>query len=327
MIEHPTVLVLGAGASHSYGFHLGLQLKAHICDNVIADGLLRNVFDTQHIQGPLVEAFRNDLILSGDMSIDAFLEYHPEYIDLGKLAIAATLLKCELRRKLFDDWIKKWKDENNQDKHWYQLLFSTMNADMDKFKDNQLRIITFNYDRSLEYYLYQCINAKYKGINNQSTSDLLNTLQIVHIYGQLGKLDKVRYDIWGSSSEGERRQAIIDASQDIQIIHQATGDEDSFRIARNYLQWAERIYFLGFGFDRENCRRLFRLGQDIQNDVYDPNICGKHISGTSLGISIHVKRYLSQKGLHYMSHSLRENRFPNSTIYDWMHYCENATFD
>jgi hypothetical protein len=144
--------------------------------------------------------------------------------------------------------------------------------------------------------------------------------------------------IWTRGDEVSQRCAIIDASQDIQMVHKETGNETSLLKARSCLQWAERIYILGFGFDRDNCERLLRPLQDVpsgnmdilsnaQNDKFDPNITQKPISGTSYGVSIHVKKYLFQKGLQSMSPSTRNNLFPDSTIYDWMQNCEYATFD
>lgn len=196
MIEHPTVLVLGAGASCTYGFPLGLQLKATICKILEKHNtVLRKILISKHIQDRDIGAFRNDLILSCDLSIEAFMEQHEEYIELGKYAIAATLLPLERHLFLFDHWIDKWLDPNNSERHWYQLLFTKLDASQDKFEHNQLRIVTFNYDRSLEHYLYHCIKAKYRGISEGYAKFLLSKIQVIHVYGQLGSLDKVPYDM------------------------------------------------------------------------------------------------------------------------------------
>ena len=164
MITKPTVLILGAGASCPYGFPTGLQLKARICKALMRPDIyarndvkremrfdedllvywaikhLPSDTDPGHIlylkHNPhevgneikkFVDNFANDLMLSPDVSIDAFLEHHPEYVDIGHRVIAGILLPYETRESLFDDWIDKWDDPKNEEKHWYQLLFTKLN--------------------------------------------------------------------------------------------------------------------------------------------------------------------------------------------------------
>ena len=37
--------------------------------------------------------------------------------------------------------------------HWYALLANQLEIGTDRFGENKLSIVTFNYDRSLEHYL------------------------------------------------------------------------------------------------------------------------------------------------------------------------------
>ena len=57
---------------------------------------------------------------------------------------------------------------------------------MEKFKKNNLRIITFNYDRSLEEFLLRAIQAKF-GLPEWEAFDLFKeAVSIEHVYGDLG---------------------------------------------------------------------------------------------------------------------------------------------
>src|SRR5229473_2124193 len=96
-----TVFVLGAGASAPYGFPLGLDLL----DLVVTRMTLRdkpNLF-TQFLGQSYDEmlTFGEALARSGRTSVDAFLEHRPEFIELGKLAIAYALMDRELPDMLF----------------------------------------------------------------------------------------------------------------------------------------------------------------------------------------------------------------------------------
>ena len=76
------------------------------------------------------------------ISVDAFLEHRPEYLQIGKLSIALCIMAHEHEKKLF-----------NAQRNWYDYLRIKLNSSFDEFGDNKLSIITFNYDRSIEHYL------------------------------------------------------------------------------------------------------------------------------------------------------------------------------
>src|SRR5205823_5571052 len=52
---------------------------------------------------------------------------------------------------------------------------------------SQLRIVTFNYDRSLEHFLFNAIGHTHN-LDEGSTAEIIGKLPIVHVYGQLGNL-------------------------------------------------------------------------------------------------------------------------------------------
>jgi len=99
-----------------------------------------------------IEDFRNSLERSGRSSVDAFLEHRTEFLEVGKAAIAALLLPCEKEESLFD---------LNRDSRWYEYLFQKLNAGFEDFANNRIAFITFNYDRSLEFYLFTALKHAY----------------------------------------------------------------------------------------------------------------------------------------------------------------------
>jgi hypothetical protein len=361
MITQDTVLILGAGASMAYGFPSGQKLKSLIwqklenCRDVIpiafgadiATLAQREAFDV------FVENFRENLLLSPDYSIDSFLEHHnDDYKKLGKIGIASVLLPLERKRYLYDDWMLSFTTENfssiirPKDGHWYQYLFNQIckHCKFEEFSCNKISVITFNYDRSLEYYLLNCLRAKYKK-SLPECAEVLKKIPILHVYGKLGNLpelsdsDSIKYD----TPEGVPSDSLETAERSIKIIHVPnTNTSPEFLDAQKLIIKAKRIYFLGFGYLGENMRRLFTdysassvkefgLLEGVEDKFSG---AGRKCYGTILGVSPHHKDWLAQKGLTNLSYDLTlRDQIPNaynfkdSTIYDFLFYNNNARFD
>lgn len=342
MITKPTVLILGAGASMPFGFPNGLQLKAEICREIKKmQGAICRDLELFTDNKKDVKIFCENLLLSSEMSIDAFLYHNPEYCSIGQRAIANILLRKEKRVKLFDEWIDKWLDPENKDKHWYQLLFSKLDAAFDNFEENQLKIITFNYDRSLEYFLLNAMLAKYSKQDPDKVLGKLRQIPILHVYGKLGNLPEydseppfVRYDLFADSKPRDQWAGYVyEASQKIVTIHRAE-ELNNFSKAREFLLEAERIYFLGFGYDMTNMERLFidRIGDANRNLL---KTISSKCAGTAMGLSPHHRKLLIDFGLSGMLSDLYLKRqrkpnpliFPDCTIYDFLQYNENSKLD
>ena len=45
--------------------------------------------------------------------------------------------------------------------YWYVYLFNQLGARKDDFNKNRISIITYNYDRSLEYFLFVALKFSY----------------------------------------------------------------------------------------------------------------------------------------------------------------------
>jgi len=249
MITRETVLILGAGASIPFGFPSGYRLLQEICRKPDAI-LYRKKFKVLEFCGfaqSQIDEFRTKLARSGHTSVDAFLEHRTEYIDVGKAAIAAVLIPYERTENLFEDM-----SENN----WYQYLWGCLNVPVEEFESNRLSIVTFNYDRSLEQYLFTVLKNSYD-LTDQAAAAKLNNIPIIHVHGRLGHLEwqplhslPVPYD------SRSTQELIAMASKNIKIIHEDITEDKEFNEAHKLIESAKKIVFLGFGYNRTNLERL-----------------------------------------------------------------------
>jgi hypothetical protein len=362
MITQETVLILGAGVSMAYGFPSGQKLKALIwkklenCGDefIYAMGMNAEDYGHKHQFDEMVKDFRSDLLLSPDYSIDSFLEHHNDnYRKLGKIGIASVLLPLEKRQYLFDEWMQALIDKNEHpdirlaDGHWYQYLFNHMFKNCKKvedFSNNKVSIITFNYDRSLEYYLLTCLQAKYKK-GPIECAKVIQNIPVLHVYGKLGDIPELSSHPEDAIPYSNLNRNLIKflqiAEKSIKIINDPNANTSpEFQEAQKLINKATNIYFLGFGFLGENMRRLFTdystpgIEFGLLKDTPSKVGIGRKCFGTMLGISPHHKDWLAQKGLSNLQDDLIRRdtnthsfHFPNSTIYDFLFYNVYTRFD
>jgi hypothetical protein len=248
VITIPTVLVLGAGASYPYGFPTAKELKKRICEefsnpNTAASRLLG---EGASYSPEDFFNFKEAFLKSGQPSVDAFLEWRPNFLDIGKLAIAYCLIPFEDESKLFIPPSLRGGD-------WYEYLSVKLNASFEDFGNNKLAIITFNYDRSLEHYLHTSLQNLH-GRNQDDCNATLAKIPIIHVYGQLGKS---AYSNSGAFPYGLRREVkyadVHLAAAGITLLHEQASELNE---AHKLFTAAERICFLGFSYNPLNLARL-----------------------------------------------------------------------
>ena len=286
MIKKKTVFVLGAGASAPFGFPTGQFLKDLICVKTLWKPNQVQLLEKLGFDKDIITRFRQALQNSGRPSVDAFLESREDFLDIGKTAIATTLLPFEKTTGLFRDWI----DKRNAGKgNWYDLLFGILSdgVPFDDFDKHKLYIITFNYDRSIEHYLFTSLKNSYNK-TDEECGKKLRKIDIIHVHGSLGPLDwqsrpvdllSVSYD------SGTNPKVVKLAAQNIKIIHEGTADTPEFTQARNILLNATQVFFLGFGYHPTNMKRL-EMGKIRGKDII--------VRGTSQGLSYQRKRDIEQ---------------------------------
>lgn len=248
MIERDTVLVLGAGASTPYGFPVGSRLVDYVVKNTRKPAYnLYQLLGACGFSGENINEFRTHLDLSMQPSVDAFVETRPEFMDIGKCAIAAGLIPCEKEAMLYRD----------TPQHWYRYLFERMGPKLDDFRRSRLAILTFNYDRSFEHFLYLALQHSFNLSDEEYRQflDGLDGLPIIHLYGQLGSLPYIVAE--GRPYLPNIDQRIVrETAKQIRIIHETPEDDKVFKTASYLIERAEVLSFLGFRYHLPNLERL-----------------------------------------------------------------------
>ena len=269
MIRIPTVLVLGAGASAEHGFPCGIQFRNRVCQLADDEEFLR-LMDARLDRDRALD-FLERLVHSEIGSPDRFLELYPDYIEIGKIAIAYVLGNCESDEQVFNT--------TRQNPPWYEVLIGALEFDAEDYGENDLTILTFNYDRSLEYYLWRVIEARYRHNESKVLQLWNNRPNIIHLHGNLGEFDPfddlTRQYIPINGDYDPSYQLGI-AAEGVEIIHEVNAATAKFDEAEEALRRARRIYFLGFAFDNRNVNRL---------RVFEDKLDGVEILGTGVGLS------------------------------------------
>ena len=253
MINLKTVLILGAGASKDFGFPTGRGLVSLII-NSFSNRMEKTYRNLVAIAGEQkaeeAAKFANILKLADPPSVDIWLEENPDYIEIGKITIAMTLLGCERHSNP--------RPNNN----WYQLLFDRLHSPFDEFQNNKLAIVTFNYDRSLERYFFERFRNTHTQKSEEECKKKLSQLQIFHIYGSLGRLEwqfddpknlipQVRY------GKEWAKDTITWAANSIEIMsEQSSGVTLRLQKFKELMKDCQALYFLGFGYHDANMQRL-----------------------------------------------------------------------
>lgn len=283
MIEKPTVIVFGAGASMSYSFPFGKRLLQLIEQNLnpASTKWIPKLIECG-IKSDQVADFKRVLFLSQQSSVDSFLEHRPEFITVGKLVIALSLIPMEEGNRLFNF--------DSRRIGCYQYIFDKMTSStsFEQFNENQLAVITFNYDRSFEHYLFTSVMNTYGKSCGECTA-VIKKIPIIHVHGSLGKLP------WQSSDPDEdKREYTPDtepkelqiAANQIIIVSEGQDTSEEFQEAIQYLRGAERVYFLGFGYNRTNLHRLQIAGMPPGMRGMNRPILSKHMRGSAMELGL-----------------------------------------
>lgn len=202
------IYALIKGQSKGCRKNAGGSIKDAGLDNTKLLGRLLDIAGEKkdHEQPYGVEDFENfarDLWNSRLPSIDDFLFHRPEYSLIGKICILFVLSDYE-DAKRFQPFSQiqggtfvpghqppcEWKYPSCG---WYEYLFHCLregtSGDFEKIKQNKLSIITFNYDRSLEHFLFTALQAIYGiQLNEGDIAEFFKRIPVKHVYGELGIL-------------------------------------------------------------------------------------------------------------------------------------------
>src|SRR5216683_5100509 len=254
MITRPTVFILGAGASAEYGFPLGEALVQRIKSGTSPSprGDLRvDLARADFKQSELDEFFRK-LRDSDLLSIDAFLEGNQDrFQQIGKAAIAITILRAERDSQTGE----RWQGTNVPDDHWLRYVWNMMKSgcdSVDRFAQNRVSFVTFNYDRTIEWY-FPIVLENALNLGPREARELLaRSVPVVHLHGEIAHLE------FGYSPGNEGHLAgeqVLQIAAGIRVVHDPT-DEPQFKKAWELFKQASLVCILGFGYHPTNIERL-----------------------------------------------------------------------
>jgi hypothetical protein len=273
-----TTLVLGAGTSMPYDYPSGAELVGLIIEDIEKRG-------DGSLERELLQALKD----RSPESIDSFLNEFSQFDEIAKGIIAEILFEREN------------PDHPRPKEDFYNYLFN--NIPIEKY--GAYKIITFNYDRSLEFYFARFLRPSCKEIPPLKK---LAALEVEHIHGRLWALDE--HDAGAPQMPRDQQAYVYGARRtqrfpshvsgvdrglerhlDRQFLAQqsrfiAFHAKNNFRTvyqnntvnerAKGFLENSARVFFLGFGYHDLNMKLL---GLSWEKDE------GRLIAGTCHNVS------------------------------------------
>lgn len=272
----------------------------------------KTLHDCFNMVDEFISTFKN----ASPASIDDFLDKNTreEFKIIGKICVVITISRCENSEA---DFMTEWKDTKSDHRYyrellygiarrndtiprghleltrgWYNYLWKKIYEGND-IKNNlsKLTFITFNYDRSLEHFLYTRL-MNLLNLKDDDAIRLFNeSIVIHHVYGQLGffkwqkdckvineykTLDfgllRVKLDLFTGlnnerfadnlnslpsklvKEENDYLDEILLIAGEIKTYSEAI-EQPHPNISERILN-ATRIFFLGFGYHKQNLKWL-----------------------------------------------------------------------
>lgn len=286
--DKKTVFILGAGASCPYGYPSGARLREWICFNGAFESdylnYLRDNVSVQAVKTDRRQAVFNFIKTfekSSSKSIDLFMANNPTLAKIGKYIIAYAMFRAEHKSRFRENAnrlreihaARRLSDNLTSDAlllngtfhggDWYFYIYNRFLEGLaggnilPHFSNGNLAFITFNYDRSLEHFLYESLRNSFTEVSEDEIVESLKKLKILHVYGQIAPLKWQNPDghIDYSSNSPFNESSLCSAASNIRTIYEEQQNPELIE-AQNLLKQAEQIYFLGFSYAPENMKVL-----------------------------------------------------------------------
>ena len=301
--EGRTTIILGAGASSEVGLPVGRDLKKQICQ--LIDIKYENGYSRSSGSREIDSAFRLKVQAEGGhninpylhacwrirdampqaISIDNYLDVHADdehTVLAGKLGIAQSILAAEMSSKLYVDRFERNEtvDFGQVEGTWFnkfvQLLTENCRVDDLSDKLSNITVVSFNYDRCFEHFLYFAIQNYYR-VEAAVTADILSALNVYYPYGRVGSLPWQHRETPIEYGAEPRPQSLLDISAQIRTFNEGTDPETSrIELIRGEIAKCDRLIFLGFAFHPMNMNLLSPIEAESV-----PKVC----YGTAHGLS------------------------------------------
>lgn len=304
------VFIIGAGASYPYNFPLGQGLYDSIRDNYYKRVKKYFSITDTYIPGSLanlpeeVEEFIEQLKLASGVSIDKYLNINSKFNEIGTRAITTEIYHSEVLSN-----IPLNKEYPKGD--WYTYLFRKLIESLDTVEDllniykNKISFITFNYDRSLEHYLFENLYGLLKNANvtKENVAQSFKKIEIIHVFGKIGYLPWEKGIYTSRKNIFREEESIlsygvggyhpvdvgIKQNRMIELMYTERKQTQDLLRAHEIIKGADRVLFLGFGYDQQNLELL-----NIPKLLDGKRIYGTAFKATKNEIQ-HIKSLLSFK--------------------------------
>ena len=341
------LIILGAGANADFGFPtgIGLSKSIHSLWRTPNDGYVNFLLNslTKYGQGfagfddertaatTLIKRLSDRFFYAGAESIDDFLSQPLKNFEVsfGKLTILKLILEKEREALLADSDNNLFKWENNWLRVFFGLEFRFENKNKldEKLTQNPVKFITFNYDRSLEYFIFTAIK-NYYGLETKDAVSIYKKIEFYHVYGKLAPLDWELDDPNGRLKFGDdfkdfpynQDEKIYRCTSNIKVINEDRSNFETIKEkCKAWIQESDRVYVLGFGFLDSNYQLL---GIDeYKKSVADQRVPLSKFYYTTFGLSENQKANVVRKFGSRPEGSCRAQSY-DLKIYDYMlhHY-------
>lgn len=314
-----TVLVLGAGASCELGLPSGADLK----DRLV--GMLNFRFEVGQLEtgdtasfetiraryprdyGDSLKAARQICAgLPHSLSIDNYLDQQrgDTWVEfVGKVGIVHAILQAEAGSRL--QYVPATGQPNiiNASGTWlnefFMLLCQGCTADSLAARFSRLALIIFNYDRCFELFLYYALQVVYPSLGPTRAAELVNSIEIYHPYGTVGRLlwqpesPIPVIDLGGRYATPEQLAQVATSS-----IKTFTESIESGMAAQieDCVRQAGRLAFLGFAYYQQNLDLLFAGSPPRPYGISSNTLCFGSTYGLSGPNTEVIKRDLIRRG-------------------------------
>lgn len=274
-IANHLVVVLGAGASKEYDFPLGADLidgmrsdltfrferyvnTLSAGDQIIFEALKRKYPepDLVKLNERLKAARELADVLHHYPSVDEAIHFfsdRPEVIEVGKLAIARSIIGAEKNavRLKFESGSAKVADVGGWMPQLFSMIIGSLTRQDIPAAFQNISFVNFNYDRSLEHYFYHAIQSL--GLSAEVAHGILSKVRIHRPYGSLGLLPWQGRD---GVAFGDARPDLFKMASNIRTYTERDHSKSMISEIHSDLMNAAVVVFLGFGFHKQNMEML-----------------------------------------------------------------------